>query len=139
MTDIPTIKKALEEIGWPWNEMEAANQAHLFYTAFTSFAFKEEFINFIIKSPKTISFLVSEVERLEKEIKEVRQELFTCICQEEEMVIKLKDENANLNADNAVMREGLEGIKKHGCCVMHNDTGCPGCIATKTLKKIGAL
>lgn len=33
--------------------------------------------------------------------------------------------------------ESLKRIKKHGCCVMHNDSGCPGCEAHEALKKIG--
>src|SRR3990172_7503349 len=27
----------------------------------------------------------------------------------------------------------LEKIKAHGCCVMHSDSGCPGCTATDSL------
>jgi hypothetical protein len=30
------------------------------------------------------------------------------------------------------MREGLIRIEAHGCCVMHNDAGCPGCTAKET-------
>lgn len=30
----------------------------------------------------------------------------------------------------------LREIKAHGCCVMHNDNGCPGCKATETLREI---
>lgn len=34
--------------------------------------------------------------------------------------------------------KALKEIAKHGCCVMHNDSGCPGCRAHKALKDIGA-
>ncbi len=31
-------------------------------------------------------------------------------------------------------REALEKVAAHGCCVMHNDDGCPGCTASDALK-----
>lgn len=30
--------------------------------------------------------------------------------------------------------EALVKIKSHGCCIMHNDHGCPGCTASDALK-----
>lgn len=31
------------------------------------------------------------------------------------------------------LRGALEKVKAHGCCVMHNDSSCPGCIAHDAL------
>jgi len=36
----------------------------------------------------------------------------------------------------AVAIEALEKIKSHGCCVLHNDKGCPSCTAHEVLEKI---
>lgn len=33
-------------------------------------------------------------------------------------------------------REHLLRIRTHGCCVMHNDGGCPGCESDNALKEI---
>ena len=35
---------------------------------------------------------------------------------------------------NGKFRAALREIEKHGCCVMHNDSGCPGCLAKDALK-----
>ena len=32
------------------------------------------------------------------------------------------------------LRKALEQIAAHGCCTMHSDSGCPGCIAVEVLK-----
>lgn len=53
----------------------------------------------------------------------------------------LKDQSGDRCMDIGALRErlkeltiALEAIKSHGCCVMHNDSGCPGCIAGEVLK-----
>jgi len=35
-----------------------------------------------------------------------------------------------------VATNALEKISKHGCCVMHGDSGCPGCESVKALAEI---
>lgn len=30
-------------------------------------------------------------------------------------------------------KAALEDVRAHGCCVMHSDRGCPGCIAKEAL------
>lgn len=45
----------------------------------------------------------------------------------------------NLRDQLATYREALEKVKAHGCCVMHSDRGCPGCIAHDALARQVAI
>lgn len=35
-----------------------------------------------------------------------------------------------------IANEALLKVSDHGCCVMHNDYGCPGCIAKDAIRTL---
>lgn len=44
------------------------------------------------------------------------------------------NENRKMKRAIHVMFDYLDMINAHGCCVMHNDDGCPGCNAHDAIR-----
>jgi len=68
----------------------------------------------------------SYIERLEKDIDTLK-----------EYQVKYPDAISALKEQiriSSKYRKALRKVASHGCCVMHNDRGCPGCTAYDALK-----
>lgn len=51
----------------------------------------------------------------------------------------LKERYDLLCRDNLILLKALNKIQSHGCCVLHNDSGCPGCTASYAIAEMEKL
>jgi hypothetical protein len=72
-----------------------------------------------------------ELEKLHKEL-DARNEATKVWIQAE---TQARDYCNQLQKRSEGLVKALELVAKHGCCVMHNDNGCPGCTAREALKQ----